>query len=245
MNLGYYVISALVVLITLAIHEYCHAYAAYKLGDNTARDMGRLTLNPLKHLDPVGAICMLLFHVGWAKPVPINPRNFKNPKKGFAITAIAGPLSNIVMAFFGALLYLIILASLRGVLFVRDSFEYNFWNNVLLFVSLFHTINLGLGIFNLLPIPPFDGSRILNVVLPPKAYFGIMKYERKIYYGVLIWLLIGDYVASMLRMIPLIANTPALNFIVGIFSLSDMLGTVISAISSVMISFWQLIPALR
>ena len=245
MNLGYYVISALVVLITLAIHEYCHAYAAYKLGDNTARDMGRLTLNPLKHLDPVGAICMLLFHVGWAKPVPINPRNFKNPKKGFAITAIAGPLSNIVMAFFGALVYLIILASLRGVLFVRDSFEYNFWNNVLLFVSLFHTINLGLGIFNLLPIPPFDGSRILNVVLPPKAYFGIMKYERKIYYGVLIWLLIGDYVASMLRMIPLIANTPALNFIVGIFSLSDMLGTVISAISGVMISFWQLIPALR
>lgn len=245
MNLGYYVISALVVLITLAIHEYCHAYAAYKLGDNTARDMGRLTLNPLKHLDPVGAICMLLFHVGWAKPVPINPRNFKNPKKGFAITAIAGPLSNIVMAFFGALVYLIILASLRGVLFVRDSFEYNFWNNVLLFVSLFHTINLGLGIFNLLPIPPFDGSRILNVVLPPKAYFGIMKYERKIYYGVLIWLLIGDYIASMLRMIPLIANTPALNFIVGIFSLSDMLGTVISAISGVMISFWQLIPALR
>lgn len=245
MNLGYYVISALVVLITLAIHEYCHAYAAYKLGDNTAKDMGRLTLNPIKHLDPVGAICMLLFHVGWAKPVPINPRNFKNPKKGFAITAIAGPLSNIVMAFFGALVYLIIAASLRGVLFVRDSFEYNFWNNVLLFVSLFHTINLGLGIFNLLPIPPFDGSRILNVVLPPKAYFGIMKYERKIYYGVLIWLLLGDYVASMLRMIPLIANTPALNFIVGIFSLSDMLGAAISAISGVMISFWQLIPALR
>ena len=193
MNLGYYVISALVVLITLAIHEYCHAYAAYKLGDNTARDMGRLTLNPLKHLDPVGAICMLLFHVGWAKPVPINPRNFKNPKKGFAITAIAGPLSNIVMAFFGALVYIIILASLRGVLFVRDSFEYNFWNNVLLFVSLFHTINLGLGIFNLLPIPPFDGSRIFLSFLPPKYYWKIMQYERYIYMAFLILLVIGVF----------------------------------------------------
>lgn len=245
MDLGYYIISLLVVLITLAIHEYCHAYAAYKMGDDTAKNLGRLTLNPIKHIDPVGVICMMLFHVGWAKPVPINARNFKNPKKGFAITAIAGPLSNIIMSFFAALIYLIMVVSLRGVLFEVDSFAYNFWKNALMFVSLFHTINLGLGIFNLLPIPPFDGSRILNVILPPKMYFGIMKYERKIYLGVIVWLLLGDYVASMLRMIPLIANTPALNFIVGIFSLSDMLGIAISSISKLMLSFWQLIPALR
>lgn len=245
MDLGYYVISMLVVLITLAVHEYCHAYAAYRLGDDTAKNMGRLTLNPIKHIDPVGAICMLLFHVGWAKPVPINARNFKNPKKGFAITAMAGPLSNIVMAFFGALVYLIIVVSLRDVVFIRGSFEYNLWSNILLFVSLFHTINLGLGVFNLLPIPPFDGSRILNVILPPKTYFEIMKHERKIYYGVLIWLLAGDYVAAMLRVIPLVANTPLLNFVAGIFSLSGMLGKAISAISDLMISFWQLIPALR
>ena len=245
MNLGYYVISMLVVLITLAVQEYCHAYAAYKLGDDTAKNMGRLTLNPIKHIDPVGAICMLLFHVGWAKPVPINARNFKNPKKGFAIAALAGPLSNIVMAFLGALAYLIMVVSLRDVVFIRDSFAYNFWSNALLFVSLFHTINLGLGIFNLLPIPPFDGSRILNVILPPKTYFEIMKHERKIYYGVLIWLLLGDYAAAILRSVPLIANTPALNFIAGIFSLSGMLDTAISALSGLMISFWQLIPALR
>lgn len=235
----------LVVLITLAIHEYSHAYAAYKLGDDTAKSMGRLTLNPLKHLDPVGAICMLLFHVGWAKPVPINARNFKNPKKGFAISALAGPLSNILMSFFSALVYLITLVSIRDASLVYGSFAYSFWSNVLLFISLFHTINLGLGVFNLLPIPPFDGSRILNVILPPKAYFGIMKYEKKIYIGVLVWLLCGDYVAAALRAIPFISATPALNFLVGIFSLSGMLSSAISALSGLMISFWQLIPALR
>lgn len=235
----------LVVLITLAIHEYSHAYAAYKLGDDTAKNMGRLTLNPIKHIDPIGAVCMLLFHVGWAKPVPINARNFKDPKKGFAISALAGPLSNIIMAFFSALLYLIMAVSLRDASIVYGSFAYNFWSNALLFVSLFHTINLGLGVFNLLPIPPFDGSRILNVILPPKIYFGIMKYEKKIYLGVLIWLLCGDYVATLLRAIPFISANPVLNFLVGIFSLSDMLSAAISALSGLMISFWQLIPALR
>ena len=109
-NLAYYLLSALAVLIILAVHEYCHGYAAYKMGDNTAKNYGRLTLNPIKHLDPIGAVCMLFFHIGWAKPVPVNARNFKNPKKGFAIVALAGPIANIIMGFFSAFLYLLLYA---------------------------------------------------------------------------------------------------------------------------------------
>lgn len=241
----YYLLSALAVLIVLTVHEYSHGYAAYKLGDDTARNFGRLTLNPIKHLDPIGAICMLFFHIGWAKPVPINPRNFKNPKRDFAITALAGPLANVVMGFFAAFLYLLSYALLRDVRFADTGFLYQLANNFLLFIFIFHSINIGLGIFNLIPLPPFDGSRILNVVLPPKAYFGIMKYERKIYLGVLIWLLLGDTVATALRMIPFIAATPWLYTIVGVFSLSGMLGTAIGFISDLMFGFWRLIPFLN
>ena len=245
MNLGYYVISTIAVLIALGIHEYCHAYAAYKLGDNTAKDLGRLTINPIKHIDPIGAICMLLFHFGWAKPVPINARNFKNPKKGFAITAFAGPLSNITLAFVSSLIYLIMWSMLKDKTFEYGSFALRFWENMLLFIYLFHSINLGLGLFNLLPIPPFDGSRILHVVLPPKAYFGIMKYEKKIYFGVILWLLFGDYIASILRMSPIVTSIPVLNWAVGIFSLSDILGNAISFVSNMMFDFWNLFPILR
>ena len=108
-NLIYYALSAVVVLITLTVHEYAHALAAYKMGDPTARNLGRLTLNPLKHLDPIGALCLLIFHFGWAKPVPINARNFKNPKRGFAISALAGPAINLIISFFSALIYLVLL----------------------------------------------------------------------------------------------------------------------------------------
>ena len=245
MNIGYFALSIMAVLIALAVHEYAHAYVAHKLGDDTAKNLGRLTLNPLKHLDPMGAICMLIFHVGWAKPVPINARNFKDPKKGFALTALAGPVINITLAFLFALIYQIMIVSLRDVPFVPESFAFRFWENLLLFVALFHYINLGLGLFNLLPFPPFDGSRILHVVLPPKVYFGIMKYERKIYLGILAWLLLGDYVARFLRAIPVIARSPILSTLSGVFSLSDMLGSVITAVSNLMFSFWELFPFLR
>ncbi len=241
----YYILSALAALIALTVHEYSHAYAAYKMGDDTAKNFGRLTLNPIKHIDPIGAICMIFLHVGWAKPVPINMRNFKNPRKGFAITAVAGPLSNLIMAFVSALLYLLTFALLRDVVFESANFAFNLANNTLLFLWIFHSINIGLAIFNLLPIPPLDGSRLLGLVLPEKIYYTVLRHEQKIYYGVLAWLLVGDYVAYALRSIPLIAASPVLNFIVGIFSLSDMLGTAISFISGLMFDFWQLIPFLQ
>lgn len=240
-----FILSALAALIALTVHEYCHGYAAYKLGDDTAKLQGRLTLNPLKHLDPFGAICLVLFHIGWAKPVPVNPRNFKDRKKGFAITAAAGPLSNLILGFIAAFLYLLLFAFVRDMTFPEKNFAYHFISNCLLFLYIFHAINVGLGLFNLLPIPPFDGSRLLNVFLPPKAYFAIMKYERKIYYGVLAWLLLGDFVADIIRAMPFVAYGSPLYWLAGIFSLSGMLGTVIGWVSDLMLGFWQLIPFLK
>ena len=104
----YYLLSAAAVLIILTIHEVSHGYVAYRLGDPTARFMGRLSLNPMKHIDPIGAICMVLFHFGWAKPVPINTRFFRNPKRDMALTALAGPLSNFLLAFFVLPIYLLL-----------------------------------------------------------------------------------------------------------------------------------------
>lgn len=241
-RLVYYLLSAVAALIALTVHEYCHGYAAYRLGDDTAKNFGRLTLNPIKHIDPYGAICMVLFHVGWAKPVPINARNFKDPKKGFAITAAAGPASNLILGFFSALLYLLVFALVRDLTFTSKTFGYLLISNTLSFLYIFHSINIGLGLFNLLPIPPFDGSRLLNVFLPPKTYFAIMKYERQIYIGVLVWLLLGNYVAGFIRNI---VGGGILYWLAGIFSLSGMLSTVIGWVSDLMMAFWQLIPFLK
>jgi Zn-dependent protease len=243
-NVIYYLLSAIAALIALTVHEYCHGYAAYKLGDDTAKNFGRLSLNPLKHLDPYGAICMVLFHIGWAKPVPINARNFKDPKRDFAITAAAGPASNLILGFVSALIYLLFYACVKDMTFETRNFQFYLITNILNFIYIFHSINIGLGLFNLLPIPPFDGSRLLNVFLPEKTYFKIMEYERYIYYGVLGWLLFGSYVTRILRSIPIIATNPVLYLISGIFSLSGVLNTVIGWVSNLMFSFWELFPFL-
>lgn len=246
MNLTYYLLSAVAALIALTVHEYCHGYAAYKMGDDTAKNYGRLTLNPTKHLDPYGTICMIFLHIGWAKPVPINPRNFKNPKKGFALTALAGPASNLILGFISAFLFLLFRASINNTPVSEfTDFTLKLAINTDMFLQLFFTINIGLGLFNLLPIPPFDGSRLLNVILPPKTYFAIMKYEKKIYFAVLFWLLLGDYAAEGIRMIPIVASNQLLYKLAGVLSLSGMLGKVITWVCRLMLDFWQLIPFLR
>ena len=229
-------------LVALTIHEFAHGYAAYKLGDDTAKSFGRLTLNPMKHLDPIGALCMMLFHFGWAKPVPINPRNFKDPRKGFAITALAGPATNIVVGFFTAFFYLLCLSTFKS---TSSLFVTNLQINTILFLLYFFQINIGLGIFNLIPVPPFDGSRILNVILPDRIYFKVMKYERQIYWGVIAWLFLGQYVYYALLSIPFIANTPVLSGIAKIFSLSDILSDTITSIANFTLRFWRLIPIFR
>lgn len=178
------------VLFALTVHEVSHGYMAYRLGDPTARNMGRLTLNPLKHLDPVGALCMVLFHFGWARPVPINTRYFKKPRRDTALTAAAGPISNFIMAFLGLLVQEILLA-----VFIRhpasSQFVYNLQYAALTLFSYFHVLNLSLGMFNLIPVPPLDGSRIFLTFLPAKYYFGIMQYERYIQLGLMLLLWLG------------------------------------------------------
>ena len=240
-NLVYYLLSAVAALIALTVHEYCHGYAAYKMGDETAKNFGRLTLNPLKHLDLYGTICMILFHFGWAKPVPINARNFKDPKKGFAITAAAGPIANLILGFISAFLYVLIFSLVKDIYFTEKNLTFHLLENLLLFIRIFLSVNIGLGLFNLLPIPPFDGSRLLYVFLPSNLYFAVMKHEKKIYYGVLAWLLLGDYVAMGVRMLPFVSKSPLLYWFAGIFSLSDMIGFVIELVINLIIRFWSLI----
>lgn len=165
-------------LLCITLHELSHGYVAYRLGDNTAKTRGRLTLNPLKHLDVMGLLMMLVFHVGWAKPVPVNMYNFKNPKRGMAVTALAGPVSNFIIALvfmfiFGAL-YMPLSASRVGMY-------------VLSMLQLTAYMSLGLGLFNLIPLPPLDGSKVLFSVLSDEGYYKLMRYEK---YGMILMLVL-------------------------------------------------------
>lgn len=178
------------VLIALTFHEFAHGYMAYKLGDPTAKNFGRLTLNPLKHLDPIGTICMIFFHFGWAKPVPINSRYFKKPRRDMALTAAAGPIMNFILAFFGVLVCRI-LTKIFVAFPAQSDFVYYVQYAALTLFSYFHMLNLSLGVFNLIPIPPLDGSRIFYIFLPQKWYFGVMKYEKYIQLALLVLLWTG------------------------------------------------------
>lgn len=242
-----YIFAAVAALIALTAHEYCHGYAAYRLGDPTARNMGRLTLNPIRHIDPIGALCMVLFHFGWAKPVPIDPRYFKNPKRGFAITALMGPLCNLCLSFLSAGGYLLARALILRALMngsLTGGLAFTVCENVLLFLFVFHSVNLGLAIFNLIPIPPLDGSRLLSVILPERLYFSLMRYERYIYFGLLGWLFIGDFLYDFLLRISLIAESSVLASVLKLLSLSELLGGAMEHISNAMLWIWQRIPFL-
>ena len=166
-------------LICICFHELSHGYVAWRLGDDTAKRSGRLSLNPIKHLDPMGLLMMLVFHVGWAKPVPIDMRKFKNPKRGMAITAAAGPLSNVLMSvlflFVYGLAYMPLGRSRVGLY-------------VLEMLQLTATIGIGLAVFNCLPVPPLDGSKVLFSLMSDESYRKLMRYER--YGGILIMLLV-------------------------------------------------------
>lgn len=162
-------------LVCITLHELSHGFVAWRLGDNTAKNAGRLSLNPLRHIDPMGLLMMALIRFGWAKPVPVNMWNFKKPKWGMALCALAGPLCNFLLA----LLFLLLYRLLWPVLSAGAVGEILLY---LLYITAF--LSLYLGLFNLLPVPPLDGSKIFFAFLPDRAYMKLMRYER---YGMLVF----------------------------------------------------------
>lgn len=173
------VLRVAAIFLCLTVHETCHGLAALALGDPTAKSMHRLSLNPLRHIDWIGLLFMFVAGFGWAKPVPVDPRYFKNPKKGMALTALAGPVSNLVLAFLALLMA-------KGIyLYTPDTIG---WNRLLYF--LLYTLaplSIGLGVFNLIPIPPLDGSKVLGALLPDRLYVTQLRYER---YGLAVLLVL-------------------------------------------------------
>lgn len=197
--------SLIPALVCITLHELSHGYTAYLLGDDTAKSRGRLTLNPIKHMDVMGLLMMLVFHVGWAKPVPVNMYKFKNPKRGMALTALAGPMSNAVIAvvfmFVSGLLYIPLYSSGVGYFFLG-------------MLQLTAYISVGLGLFNLIPIPPLDGSKVLFSLMSDEKYYKLMRYER--YGGILMLILVASGVIgrplSMLISKTAYALTPVAQF---------------------------------
>ena len=157
-------------MICLTIHEFSHGFAAFLLGDTLAKNDGRLSLNPIRHIDPIGFICLLFFRFGWAKPVMIDPHNFKDPKNDMAITAFAGPLSNLMLAF-----VCILITTPMNALYNGDSVIviYSYF-----FLQYLIYINIILAVFNMLPLPPLDGSKVFGVILPERLYFQMMSADR-------------------------------------------------------------------
>lgn len=158
-------------LVCITFHEMCHGLAAYALGDPTAKQAGRLTMNPMKHIDIFGLVMLAVAKFGWAKPVPVNMRNFRDPKAGMALTALAGPISNLILAWISTMLYAV------TAFYFDMTGSQVFWYLTLFFMTVTY-LSVGLAVFNFLPVPPLDGSKVLLAVLPPKAYAKLMRYER-------------------------------------------------------------------
>ena len=176
-SMGAMALRIVAVLLCLVVHEVCHGLAAYWLGDPPAKQSHRLSLNPIHHLDPFGLLMMVVVGFGWAKPVPVDPRYFRKPKQGMAITALAGPVSNFLLAYVSAILY----SGLYAVLVVRG--ETTGLALALEFFGVLVTLNIGLGIFNLIPFPPLDGSKVVAMFLSDRQYVQWMRLER---YGMIV-----------------------------------------------------------
>lgn len=164
-------------LLCITFHETCHGLVAWWLGDDTAKRMGRLSLNPLRHVDVMGLVVMAVAKFGWAKAVPIDMRKFRNPKLGMAVTAFAGPLSNVILAFFALLLRVPVI-----LLYIRSGFAVG-WEHAITFLEYVTILSTGLAVFNLFPIPPLDGSKVVAAVLPERWYMRLMRVER---YGMIV-----------------------------------------------------------
>lgn len=198
-------VRVFIIFCVLPFHEYAHALLATKQGDPTAKMSGRLTLNPLAHIDPIGALMIFIAGFGYAKPVPVNIRNFKNRKKGMAITALAGPVSNLILAFI-SIIFMNLVALMNNGTMVEVTLLFLYFNAV---------ININLAVFNLIPIPPLDGSRLLAVILPDKYYYKVMQNERMLMIVILVLIFTGILTRPLIFLSGTIFN--ALNGFVTLF----------------------------
>lgn len=191
------------ILYCLSIHEFAHGWISYKLGDPTARNLGRLTLNPIKHIDPFGFIALLVAGFGWAKPVPINMRYFKKPKRDMALSALAGPVANLLSAFFFAFVYVLVNKLtddyiIDNIMSITESqIQICTFINMIFFFFVY--LNISLALFNLIPIPPLDGSHILDFFLPRKVYVLYHKYDQYISLILMAVLICTDFVSDYLE----------------------------------------------
>ena len=185
-----------IMLVAMPFHECAHGWVALLLGDTTAEESGRLTLNPIDHIDPMGAIAMLLFGIGWAKPVPVNPARCDKvkPKAAMALIGLAGPLSNLLLAFIVEIIYKVVMYSNAEILLSGRESMYLY---LIIALDRIIYLNISLAIFNLLPIPPFDGSRLFLAFLPTKLYFKVMRYEQIIMVVIMVLLLLGIFSIPM------------------------------------------------
>ncbi len=191
-----YILSILLtVFLVLPLHECAHGFVAHKLGDDTAKREGRITLNPLVHIDYMGAALMLLIGFGWAKPVPVDARKFKNPKVGMALSALAGPVSNLIAAIVAGLIQnALILMVYKQVLPIGPQIAGNsLMAYVVIFFEFLITVNIGLAVFNFLPIPPLDGSKIMMAFLPDKAIIWIYQREQYISIALFVIIMMGGF----------------------------------------------------
>lgn len=181
--------SLLGVMVAMTVHEWAHAFAAYKLGDPTAKNLGRMSLDPLKHMDPIGTICLVLFGFGWARPVMVNPRNLKNYRRDDAIISLAGPIMNLLTAFLFLGIYFLVLFTFG----ITNEIVINILNYII-------SINLGLGIFNLIPIPPLDGFHVINSIFIRKS-FKVVEFLQRYGFIILIVLLASGVLTNIMTIV--------------------------------------------
>lgn len=170
------------VLIAICFHEFAHGFVSYKLGDPTPRRSGRLSINPLHHLDPIGTLALIFFGFGWAKPVMVDPRYYENKKSGMVKVALAGPFMNFFIAFISLFVY-----------FLLAKYDVNIGSYFYMLLVVIAQINIGLGVFNLIPVPPLDGSKVLGAILPEDKYFAYMKYEMYGQFIIIVLLYLGVF----------------------------------------------------